>query len=323
MTYLTKSIPKSVREVLDVASQDKVLTIAKNTIASYIDNFLNKTGVNRAIAKEIGSDSLQFVTDRTVTAGTAESPSEFMLELAIASEHLIERVPAIIIADTGIEWEPSGLGHRDAINFEGSTNISDFSFLYKIPLTLVVLTEDEVSTKDLSLLLSMMFGPLQILAGGSRIASLDPKSHWVITLPMTLPAVSYEKIAIEGDSINKKWAGTFNLEIKYEGHASIRTTEETVTSIEGKVAPPATDYAVVISGPDSVRVGESLEYSARYMLQGDRIIVNPLQPMILTWDEKNKTHVSIQTSNLGEFEVIVISDTGVRKATKKVTIDLS
>ena len=70
MTYLTKSIPKSVREVLDVASQDKVLTIAKNTIASYIDNFLNKTGVNRAIAKEIGSDSLQFVTDRTVTAGT-------------------------------------------------------------------------------------------------------------------------------------------------------------------------------------------------------------------------------------------------------------
>jgi len=320
--YLTKHVPRSVKEVLDVASQDRVLSIVKNSILNYVRAFMDTMGVNRAIAEELGSSTLQYITDLTLP--TNLDPALRPTQLAVMSEQLTQKIPAIIVQETALpEWVSSGLGQKDSDSYLGADQVNQFAFIFKCQIQIAVVTNDQASTQDLSTLISLMFGPLQNLAGGSRIKSDDPKSNWVITLPLVLPAPTLTPVALEGDNIEKFWVGQLPLEVRYESKAAIRITQDTVKSVTGVVAPPQFNPPPEISLPATVLLNSEFQVGAQFMELRDKIVVDPKVNFGVSWENLDAANVKIKTLKLGAFDVLVLDGDGKLKARKTCQIVLA
>lgn len=321
-SYLTKNIPRSVKEVLDIAAQDRVLSIVKNSMIDYIRRFMDTMGVNRSIAQEIGSTTLQYITDISLPANP--DPALRQTQLAVFSEKLTQKIPAILIQETALpEWLPSGLGHKDSDSFESRDLVNEFAFIFRCALQITVVTNDQTSSQDLSTLISLMFGPLQNMAGGNRITSDDPKSNWVITLPLVLPAPTLDRVALEGDNVEQYWVARLPVEVRYESKAVIKIAQDTTKSITGIAAPPEFYRNPIISLPPTVLINSLTNVGVQFLEPNDRIIVDASVPFGISWERVDATTVTIKALKLGKFAVSVLDANGTTKTTKLCQVVLS
>lgn len=317
MNYLTKTIPKSIKEVLDYGSHEKVITLVKNAMADYIKKFTTTLGVNRDLASEVGSTALNFITDIDV-----KDPTKKKTTIEILSEQLIEKVPAFVIADTGFEWIPSGLGQKDSSFYENNDIVYEFAFIYKIPLTVAIVTHDEASTKDLTMLTLMMCGPLQNIAGGNRIESDDKKSSWVITFPPILPAGTFEKIDTPNDPITKKWAGILNIDVTYEAKVFIKTVQD-LGHLEGSIVDSNFSLDPVIKAPNSLKLNGLYDIVVEYMEPNDSLFLDKFNPQFcLTWERLSECKLRVRGTQLGSFTILVLSMSGQIRSQKTIQIVL-
>ena len=319
--YLTKHVPRSVKDVLDVASQDRVLSIVKNSMINYIRYFMDTIGVNRAIAEELGSSTLQYITDEKLPTN---DPALRPTQLAVMNEQLTQKIPAILVQETSLpEWVSAGLGQKDSDSYLGADQVNQFAFIFKCPIQIAVITNDQPSTQDLTTLISLMLGPLQNLAGGSRIKSDDPKSNWVITLPLVFPAPTLTPVALEGDNIEKYWVGQIGLEVRYESKAAIRITQDTVKSVTGVAAPPEFNPPPIISLAATVLLNSEFQVGAQFMELRDKIVVDPKVNFGVAWETLDPANVKIKALKLGSFDVLVLDGDGNLKAKKTCQIVLA
>jgi len=314
MSYILKSVPKSTKQVIDAASHDKVLLITKNAVANYIRSFLDTTGVNRALAEQIGSHSLKYITDKSLST----DPTERKTQLALMSEQIKEQVPAILIADTGFQWVPATVGSVTGRHFEDGREITKFDLVFNTNLTVVVLSNDETSCKDLTTLLICCFGPLRRLGNGIFFRSDNIESNWVVTLPYNFTTAIPVKVAASetATSVDNTWHGDINFEnVRYENTVDIKTvvpTTDTANGVVGNVSTP-----INIGIPNTLTVGQQQEIVFTFMPFNAEWTVSQNDRVVLF----HKSPDSVTAIKPGTFTIIVRDRTkNVELAKKDITV---
>ena len=172
--YIFRAAPKSVQEAVSRASHDRIKSITKQAVQHYIQEFLDTTGGKRSITEAVGSLSQLFITDTdTLTTDPTLRPTQ----LARYFNDIRARLPAILIVDSGMEWVDPGLNVLDQATGFGEKGAfgqnlkwqGQFPLTFNIPITIIAAAGDQESADALGSFLTLVFGPLRNISGGSRI----------------------------------------------------------------------------------------------------------------------------------------------------------
>jgi len=210
--YVYKPHPKSVLEAFSQNSSERLKSIGKSALHSYINSFLSQQGVNRSITETVTPSGLSFITDKSFQEDL--DPIKRQTQLARFYHEIRAKVPAILIIDAGLNWRPTSLGAIEKATLINGHWQGWFTPIAGVPLTISTVTADQETTDVLQNILALMFGPLRNLAGGSRIFSTNQSDTWEVRLPLTFSAGANSQTAVSDDPKNQLWASTLDLEIE-------------------------------------------------------------------------------------------------------------
>ncbi len=308
--YIFRAAPKSVQEAVSRASHDRIKSITKQAIQHYIEQFMNTDGVRRSITEAVGSLSKLFITDTdTLTTDPTLRPTQ----LARYYNDIRERLPAILIVDSGMEWVDPGLNvldHATQIGPKGDQGQptlwqGQFPLTYNIPISIIAAAGDQESADALGSFLTLVFGPLRNISGGTRITGREDKGDtWEVRLPLTFTPSPTTNSAINDDPKDAVWAMTIDILVQFEDRIILE--QEMV-----QVAFPATPVvgtpdlsstiAPIIDFPDTININETVQIRVNQIQDRQKIVLS--DGNIATFDPVS---LFLTARRLGCFEIQVV-----------------
>lgn len=309
--YIFKAAPKSVQEAVSRASHDRIKSITKQAIQHYIEQFLNTSGVKRSITEAVGSLSKLFVTDTdTLTTDPTLRPTQ----LARYYQDIRERLPAVLIVDSGMEYVDPGLNVIDHATSWGEQTAlgaptkwqGQFPITFNIPITIICAAADQESADALGTFLTLVFGPLRNLSGGQRITGRDDKGDtWEVRLPLDFVPSPTTNSAINDDPKDSVWAMTIDLIVQFEDRILLeQEMAEVVFDAGNFVTGEANlnrDLAPVIDFPDEIQLNGSYPIRVTQLQDRQRVVLS--DGNIATFDPES---LILTPRRLGCFEIQVL-----------------
>jgi len=309
--YIFKAAPKSIQEAVSRASHDRIKSITKQAIQHYIEQFLNTTGVKRSITEAVGSLSKLFITDTdTLTTDPTLRPTQ----LARYYQDIRERLPAILIVDSGMEYVDPGLNVIDHATSWGEQTAlgtptkwqGQFPITFNIPITIICAAADQESADALGAFLCLVFGPLRNLSGGQRITGRDDKGDtWEVRLPLDFVPSPTTNSAIADDPKDSVWAMTIDLLVQYEDRIILEQEMAEVVFDAGNFVVGDSNLnenlSPIIDFPDEIRLNESHQIRVTQLQDRQRIVLS--DGNIATFDPES---LILTPRKLGHFEIQVL-----------------
>lgn len=305
--FLNRPKVRSVEEAVSLESHDRIASVAKNALQTYIASFLDSTGVNRAFTKAAGTSALQYVTDKSLQ-GTTEDANRKPTQLARMFNEIRQNLPAIMILDAGLLWEEPGLGggleRVSAINgnWQGWYRICA-----RINVVVAAVTKDPESCSMLQNVLSIFFKQLRVEAGGSRMTSGKPGEYWEVRVPLNFSSTINQPTNVADDPKDAIWASSIEMELQAE---DLFVIEKPIPRIilDGAVVGDSdlsVTYAPTINAPSSVRIGDGpfmihldrMGDHHRVALSDGRVASLDVDAMIVT------------PHQVGSFDILVLDTT--------------
>lgn len=256
--FVNRPKVRSVAEAVSLDSHDRIVSVAKNALQSYIASFLDTTGFNRQYTAALSGSALQYVTDKSLQ-GLTDDANRKPTQLARMFNDIKMALPAIMIIDAGLLWEEPGLGggleRVSAINgkWQGWYRISA-----RISVIVAAVSKDVESCSTLQNMLSIFFKQLRVEGGGSRMTSGKPHEYWEVRVPINFSSTINQPTAVGDDPKDQIYASTIEMELQAE---DLFVIEKPITRIiveDGIVGDSdlSVTYAPVITAPSSVRLGD-------------------------------------------------------------------
>jgi len=315
--YIFRAAPKSVQEAVSRASHDRIKSITKQAIQHYIQQFMDTKGVKRSITEAVGSLSKLFITDKdTLTTDPTLRPTQ----LARYFQDIRERLPAILIVDSGMEWVDPGFNNLDAVTHFGERGEfgqakfwqGQFPLTYNIPISIVAAAADQESADALGSFLTLVFGPLRNISGGQRITGREDKGDtWEVRLPLTFTPSPTTNSAINDDPKDSIWAMTIDILVQFEDRIQL---EQEMAQVAFPLTPRVNDpnladnFAPIIDFPEQIKVNEINRIRVDQLQDRQRIVLS--DGNIATFDPET---LCLTARKLGTFEIQVV-DRRVRQA---------
>jgi hypothetical protein len=309
--FVQKAVPRSVMEAAAAQSHDRLKSIAKSALEHYLRSFFDTSGRNRSAIEAIAKGSLQYITDKSLEA--TEDVTKRTTQLARIYNEIRERIPAILIMDSGIESVPSGLmsGLTHSALLNGKWQ-GWFLKQFRIPVTISILTGDQESTDQLMELVDLTLNNLRQLGGGSAIRSKEPGHNWEVRLPLTQSISATTGENITDDRKDQLWHSTFDVTLDAEDTFAVEmefNTNFALGSYDGDIANGLTVDQPDLSSrlppeilaPDVMRVNMPATVGFRRLRLTHKIIID--QPMIATIDTSTRT---ITPRRPGTFTLMVL-----------------
>jgi len=303
--FIARPRARSTSEAVSLDSHDRIVSIAKNALQSYIASFLDSDGLNRSYIKTLSPQAAQYVTDKSLQ--DHPDPSRKPLQLARMFNDIRQRIPCIMIVDSGLTYESAGIGggleRTSAIN----GNWQGWYRVYaRVNVIVACVTNDVESCSTLQTVVSMMCMQLRHIAGGARLVSNVPGSNWECRLPTNFTSSSASPTQVADDPKDAIWAATLELELQVEDLFCVeRPILQTVvdggvvnnTDLAGSLAP-------VIDAPDSVRLrGGPFQISVTQLGMQHSFSIS--DPTVATIDPETQT---ITPHRTGSFDIFVLDD---------------
>jgi len=315
--YIFRAAPKSVQEAVSRASHDRIKSITKQAIQHYIEQFMDTKGVKRSITEAVGSLSKLFITDTdTLTTDPTLRPTQ----LARYFNDIRERLPAILIVDSGMEWVDPGFNNLDAVTHFGERGEfgqakfwqGQFPLTYNIPISIVAAAADQESADALGSFLTLVFGPLRNISGGQRITGREDKGDtWEVRLPLTFTPSPTTNSAINDDPKDSVWAMTIDLLVQFEDRIQLEQEMAQVAfPPTARVGDPnlSDNLSPIIDFPDQIKLNEINRIRVDQLQDMQRIVLS--DGNIATFDPES---LCLTARKLGTFEIQVV-DRRVRQA---------
>lgn len=207
--YLNRKIAESVQDAVAHYSVDNIKTIVKSAIQRYIQSFMDTTGGNRELFQSITRMGLQYITDKSFDP--ASDPSLRKTQLARLFEQIRQELPCILIMDSAFDFVNSNWNGLDRIWTLNNEWYGRIHVARNLRILIVAGTRDQSSTDFLHGLISILFGELKFLAGGTLMRGNQKNGEsWVMTMgnPI-LGKVSQNKV--NGDPKDSVWF--FDIEV--------------------------------------------------------------------------------------------------------------
>ena len=251
--FVARPKVRSVAEAVSLESHDRIVSIAKSAFQSYLASFLDSTGHNRKFTRALSSQTLQYVTDRSLQSSV--DPNHKPTQLARMFNEIRQQLPAILIIDSGLVWEEPGLGGGlDRVSnlngkWQGWYNISA-----RVNVTVSAVTLDPESCSMLQNMLSIFCKQLRVEAGGSRMRG-KPYEYWEVRVPINFSSTINQPTNVADDPKDAIWASSIDLELQVEDMFVVeKPIAKTVTDGVVGVADLQTAYAPRIYAPNTVRL---------------------------------------------------------------------
>jgi len=315
--YIFRAAPKSVQEAVSRASHDRIKSITKQAIQHYIQQFMDTKGVKRSITEAVGSLSKLFITDTdTLTTDPTLRPTQ----LARYFNDIKERLPAILIVDSGMEWVDPGFNNLDHVTHFGERGEfgqpllwqGQFPLTYNIPISIVAAAADQESADALGSFLTLVFGPLRNISGGQRITGREDKGDtWEVRLPLTFTPSPTTNSAINDDPKDSVWAMTIDLLVQFEDRIQLEQEMAQVAfPPTARVGDPdlAGSFPPIIDFPEQIKINEINRIRVDQLQDMQRIVLS--DGNIATFDPET---LCLTARKLGTFEIQVV-DRRVRQA---------
>lgn len=309
--YIFRAAPKSVQEAVSRASHDRIKSITKQAIQSYIEGFMNTTGIRRSITEAVGSLSKLFITD---TDMLTTDPTLRPTQLARYYQDIRERLPAILIVDSGMEYVDPGLNVIDHATSWGEQSElgqplkwqGQFPITFNIPITIICACADQESADSLGAFLSLVFGPLRNLSAGSRITGRDDKGDtWEVRLPLDFVPSPTTNSAINDDPKDSVWAMTIDMLVQFEDRIVLEQDMTEVAFNAGDfqtgTADLSTDTPPVIDFPDEIKLNENYPIRVTNLQDRQRVVLS--DGKYATFDPES---LILSPRRLGCFEIQVL-----------------
>lgn len=255
-----RSKPTSASQAKRMFSNDRVKTLVKAQIQKYIENFFK--GENQDLLRTVSPKSLSYNIDRSFDPTL--DPTQKRMQIARYFNHLRNILPAILIADAGVESVPHSIGYLSDANLCGPDWHGVYPIVRKVNVSIVAATMDVDSTDELGDLLSLMFNELRNLAGGHYIhGDLNNGESWVITLPNAPISIgARNESAVNDDPTDRIHYVDTTFQVLFEDKVRVKKTAQYDTVFTGMPNDPdlKTTLAPVITLKDVLgnNLGEEL-----------------------------------------------------------------
>jgi len=254
-SYIFADIPVGTKQAVAATAEARVRQTTKSALQWYLDQFFQSDGRYRDILDWTAPFMVSFVTDLT---GNSELDDTMFYEIQLARiwSDLREKLPAIIIADTGFTYQQSGLGGQiRGVRINDRQVSSAAPMLATVELDLMTASTDESTTSDLADALTYILGPLTSMVKGWWIYSGRPEDNWEVRLPQVGAAPSgLERRNVGEDTRDSIWTATLTLSVEFEGivqfgrdcnlHVDTRNAIQNIN-----VPPTPSDPSLIGEGP--------------------------------------------------------------------------
>jgi hypothetical protein len=184
-------------------SPDKIKTLTKRVIQSYVESFF--TGANMSIMSSISPSSVNFNIDKSFDQKL--DPTQRKLQIARYFNELRNVLPAILIMDGGVIPVSNNIGQLGSQTLRGNEWYGYYPVIRAIPITVVAAARSVEEADEMSALLSLIFNELRNISGGSYMTGNKEEGEtWVIHLPNEPVEVSgISDTEVPGDPVEKIW----------------------------------------------------------------------------------------------------------------------
>jgi len=304
--YFIRNTPKSPPEATNLVSHDKIRTISKEAIRKYIASFFNEEGKRRDIMKSVFPDLLPFITD--VTFNEDSDKTKRKTQLAIFYERVKEQMPAILIADTGVVYRPTGLGLSEGAQKIGNTIQSNFNVIRDVSIVVTAMSEDQTTAGFLGSALEIIFGNLRNFLITGVLYSTNELDNWELRLPLVIEPGSLEREQLGEQDLGFIWFTQTTLNCQYEDHISIRKELPDFKFVDKDLMPPLT-----LDAPDTMIVGKRTPIYLRGYRETQRIVVDDYTKASI--DQDNNFNITILPRKAGKFKIQIID---MKKIDRKI-----
>ena len=300
--YLNRKIAESVQEAVARYTSDHIKSITKAAIQEYIDSFLNTKGGNRELFSAITKSGLQYITDKSFDPESDTTLRK--VQLARFFEQIHRELPTILIMDTAFEIVPSNFTGIDAAYIENGFWYGTMAIVRRLQISVVAGTRDQSTTDIFHSLLSVLFGEMRFISGGTFLRGNHADGEtWVINMgpPSSLNTVTKEKVSDDP----KDTIYLFNLDLPniiFEDRVTVRQPMGKFGGGQGNMNPEGAELLPIIYAPSTIPIDETGQVRLKYFQPlNHNIIIN--DPNIATYEPKDKT---IHPRRLGTFELQIL-----------------
>jgi hypothetical protein len=284
---MNRKIAESVQEAVANKSMDHIKTIVKSAIQRYIESFMNREGGNRSIFEVLTKLGLQYITDKSFDQ--ASDPTLRKTQLARLFEQVRRELPAILIVDSEFEYIQSNFTGIERAHTQNNFWYGTVQVVRRLKISVVVGTRDQTSTDFLHGLLSILFGELLFVSGGTRMTgNKNLGESWVINMGYPVPG-NITQQRVSEDPKDTIWSFVIDLpNVLYEDYVTIKQPLDQLEQPPGQgVVNGSTNTVPIIYAPNTIPVNESVKILFQYFqpLQHSVIVDNP---NIATYDPVNQ-----------------------------------
>jgi len=284
--YLNRKVAQSVQEAVQSQSVDHIKTIVKAAIQRYIESYMNVQGGNRDLFAIISKLGLQYITDQSFDP--LSDPTLRKVQLARLFEQLHQEMPAILIMDSAFNYVPMNFTGLDAAWIKDGQWYGRVQIFRELVISVVAATRDQSTTDFLHGLLSVLFGEMTFLGGGTLMTgNANDGETWVMT--MGNPKLgTVEKTAVTEDPKDKIYSFSIEIpDILYEDFVVIQQPIDRLGGGEGLINTPDVGLTPpVIICPDRVPItGSAFVKFINFQPLKQTVILS--DPNIATYDPIN------------------------------------
>jgi len=299
--YLIKNLTiQSTKEIISRTGHDRILTVSKGAVKDFIYQFF-ETEQGQSVLGIISPDAVNFVVNKSFNPQSDHTKKQ--LQLASFFEEVKEVLPSILIIDSGCKYAPSGISPLARTTYVEDKLESVFHIQREIPMTIVIASNDEETTSQLTVLIEFLFGELRNFMDGDQLVSNNAQDEWTVTLPRVLDSENItpaESQAMQGDTKDRIWRSSISFPnpIIFEDYVKI---EESKPQIEVHDAPR--DYTPVIVFPSELKINEPQTVTIReWNPTAQRISISDAR--VASLDPNTKV---ITARKYGTFDVRILS----------------
>lgn len=318
-SHITSNTPKRNADKNKIYSNDKIKNLVKSHLQKYIESFFSDTGQNKDLLGIVSPRMLQYNTDKSFDE--KQDYTRKKLQVARATAELASIVPAVIIADGGVESVSDSIGSitgAGSIGGMGGQWYGKYNIFKRVPITLICATRDIEELDSFAGLISLMFNELRNLAGGSEITgNLSEGDTYVIVLqhsPVNISSPS--SVDVPRDQLLKIWYAEAALDVYFQDEFIVKKSLPEINVNKQNVNTP---NLMALHKPE-IMVSSHLSVNAQHM-----ILIKNLGPddTLIVSDPKKATVTSdfyLTPRSIGPITLRVIDKrTREIRAEKEVT----
>tara|TARA_R100001079_G_scaffold74738_1_gene39898 strand:+ start:159 stop:1280 length:1122 start_codon:yes stop_codon:yes gene_type:complete len=219
--FIFSNIPRTKKEKIARTAEARVTETIKSALQSYLGRYFDPRGVHREQLTLTAGFTVNYET-RISGPRDNEDPTIYQVQLERYWTELRQKLPAILIVDTGFSRETTGLGGiTDSRQINDSLSQVELSMLATVPIELQIASMDATTCSDLRDALEYIFGVLTHLNKGHVIRSDRPEDKWEVRIPLTETSSGLERRNVTDDPKDSFWTATLSLEMVFEGISAV------------------------------------------------------------------------------------------------------